>query len=214
MNEISLNVRGIAHDLNNQIMILMNALDRVTVLFPDEPDARQAVKAAEHCALLTSQLLPNPSRDTRTAGSSIREVVSEAAMLVRPLLPACNRLDIACPMDCRIGAPAAIQQALVNLCINARDAMDGPGVISIVVEHAVEHTVASVILHVRDTGPGVPAELRERIFEPLFTTKSARGGVGLGLHRVRETVQHSGGTISVGEVVPHGAWFRIVLPVV
>jgi signal transduction histidine kinase len=211
MNEIDLHVRGIAHDLNNQIMILMNALDRVAILFPDEPDARQAVKAAEHCALLAGQLVPQSNRCLLPHPSSVREIVSEAAMLVRPLLPSYNRLDVLCRVDCHIAAPsAAIQQALVNLCINARDAMDGPGLICVEAEQLAE----SVILHVRDTGPGVPPELRERIFEPYFTTRSERGGTGLGLHRVRKTVERSGGSISVETVVPHGACFRIALPAI
>jgi signal transduction histidine kinase len=216
MNDFNLNVRGIAHDLNNQIMILMNALDRVVILFPDELDARQAVRAAEHCALLAGQLLPQPQPRAQPVTSSVREIVSEAAMLVRPLLPAYNRLDVVCPVDCRIAAPPdAIQQALVNLCMNAIDAMDGPGFIRIEVEHV---EAAQLILRVRDTGPGVPHELRERIFEPYFTTRAATphalGGCGLGLHRVRETVLRSGGSISVESVFPHGACFRIALPTV
>jgi signal transduction histidine kinase len=211
MEEIEVNVRGIAHDLNNQIMILMNALDRVVILFPDELDARQAVKAAEHCALLAGQLLPQSHHRPIPVPSSLREIVSEAAMLVRPLLPAYNRLEVECRLDCWISASSeALQQALVNLCINARDAMDGPGAIGI----AAEQLDGSVILHVRDTGPGVPYELRERIFEPYFTTRSERGGTGLGLHRVRETVERAGGSISVETVFPHGACFRIVLPTV
>jgi signal transduction histidine kinase len=207
MSQINLKVSGIAHDLNNQIMILMYALDRVVTLFPDDPDARQAVKAAQHCALLVDQLVPNqrplPHR------SSVREIVSEAAMLARPLLPAYNRLEVSCRTDCYISGPSgAIEQALVNLCINARDAMDGPGVISMEAEQSAE----SVILRVRDTGPGVPLELRDSIFEPLFTTKNEWGGRGFGLARVRETVLQIGGSISVEAVFPHGASFRIVLP--
>jgi signal transduction histidine kinase len=220
MNEFNLNVRGIAHDLNNQIMILMNALDRIVTLFPDDLDAVQAVKAAGHCALLAGQLLPRWQPRAIRVTSSVREIVSEAAMQVRPLLPAYNRLDVVCPVDCRIAAPPdAIQQALVNLCMNAIDAMDGPGFIRIEVEH-VETALESrfAILSVRDTGPGVAHDLRERIFEPYFTTRAATtralGGCGLGLHRVRETVLRSGGSISVESVFPHGACFRIVLPTV
>jgi signal transduction histidine kinase len=213
MNEISLNVRGIAHDLNNQIMILMNAIDHMVILCPGEPDVMRAAKAAEHCALLTHQLLPPPQRDSLLESCSVREIVSEAAMLIRPLLPAFNRLELACPADCRIEAPpAAIQQALVNLCINAVHAMDGPGVIRIESELRGD----SVALLIRDTGPGVPRDLRERVFEPLFTTKTAptsvRGGCGLGLTRVRETVEECGGSVTVEDNFPQGACFRIVLP--
>ena len=195
MNEISLNVIGIAHDLNNQIMILMNALDRMMILCPGEPDAARAVRAAEHCALLTSQLVP-PTRPQALADRcSVKEVVSESAMLVRPLLPASNRVEVVCHTDCCIAGPAAgIRQALVTLCIHATEAMDGPGVIRI----EAEHVDVAVILSVRHTGAGAPAEFCD----------------SLGFSLLRDAIKRSWGTLSVSDVFPQGTCFRIILPAV
>ena len=210
MTDVNVFVRGIAHDLNNQIMILLHAVDRLITLCPDEPDAKYALKAAEDCARLAGQLLPN-SRERRTFHPvSLKAAVSEAAMFVRPLLPACNRLELDCRADCTIDfPPSEMQQAITNLCLNAVDAMDGPGIIRI----ATQHNSVAASISVSDTGPGVPADLRDQIFQPLFTTKSHKGGNGLGLALVKDFVEKFGGSISVHEVHPHGAEFRISLPV-
>ncbi len=211
MNNLELSVSGVAHDLNNQIMILLNSLDRIMVLCPDDADAILAMKAAEQCAGLTAQLLPRTRfpGPRRHAAVSVREIISETALLVRCLLPAHNRMDVDCRTDRHISAVVAdFQQALVNLCLNAIDAMDGPGVIRL----AAADELDAVTVSVSDTGPGVSTELREHIFEPLFTTKAGRGGCGLGLARARQTVEKLGGTISLHDVFPHGASFRIRIP--
>ncbi len=211
MNDVTITVSGVAHNLNNQIMILLNSLDRITILFPDTPDARLALKAAERCAELTAQLLPQQRRKPSFCTASLREVISETVSVVRCILPPHNRIEMDCRTDVRIAiTPADLQHALVNLCINAIDAMNGPGLIRIVA--AVESD--SVRISVEDTGPGVPEALSEAIFEPLFTTKASRGGCGLGLSRVREMIENLGGGIGVHNVFPHGACFRILLPLV
>ena len=210
MTDVNLFVRGVAHDLNNQLMVLLHALDRVMIMCPDEPDAKYALQAAEDCVKLAGQLLPNNRERRVFQPVSLKAAVSEAAMFVRPLLPACNRLEVDCRSDCTIDfAASEMNQTIVNLCLNAVDAMAGPGIIRL----TAGHTAASASLSVSDTGPGVPHELRERIFEPLFTTKSDKGGNGLGLALVKELVQKSGGKISVHDVLPHGAEFRISVPV-
>jgi signal transduction histidine kinase len=210
MTENSLAVRGVAHDLNNQLMILLNSLDRIMILDPDLPDARHAMKAAEHCAELAARLLPNARPRHANALVSVRETVSEAAMLIRVSLPPANKLEVECPADCLIHAdPFQIQQALVNLCLNAVEAMDGPGIIRL----SALQEGGMIAIAVSDTGPGVPANLQELIFDPLFTTNSAHGGCGLGLPLVRQTVERFGGTITYRDVYPRGACFRILLPI-
>lgn len=208
MNQRIVSISGIAHDLNNQVMILFNSLDKIMRDHPGNPDVSLALKAAEQCAGLTAQLLPQ-KQVTRSGFQSIREIAGETALLVRSLLPSYNRLNVECLTDCQIpNSDAEVQHILMNLCLNAMQAMDGPGVIRLTAERRRD----AVIFTVSDTGPGVPAELRDRIFDPLFTTRAERGGHGLGLARVREAVQRRGGDVEVCAVDPHGACFRICLP--
>ena len=208
MNPRSISISGIAHDLNNQLMIVLNSLDRISALNSGTPELAMAVSAAELCVELTARLLPCTT-PTLAGSASIREIASETALLVRSILPTFNRLELECPADCHVSASQAdIQQVLMNLCLNAVQAMDGPGVIRLVVTQESD----SAFLSVYDTGPGIPPEMRERIFDPLFTTKAERGGHGLGLVRVRETVHRLGGIVEVQNIHPHGAWFRIRIP--
>ena len=208
MMDTSLTVRGVAHDLNNQLMVLLNSLDRMIVLCPETADIQNAMQAAERCTELVAQLLPR-TRASRELLVSVHKAVSESAAMVRALLPDCNQLLVECHTDDKIKAESgALQQVLVNLCLNAVDAMNGPGTIRI----SARDDRDGVVISVSDTGPGVPPELRERIFEPLFTTNAARGGNGLGLARVREIVTKLGGTVSVHDVFPRGACFQVQLP--
>jgi len=109
------------------------------------------------------------------------------------------------------GDPAQLEQVVMNLLVNARDALASGGG-RIAIDLGVDR--GAVTLIVEDTGPGVPVELRERIFEPYFTTKVDREspGTGLGLATVYGVIQSHGGTIEVGDARPQGARFRITLP--
>ena len=209
MKERPLTISGIAHDLNNQIIILMFALEWICHSYPDLPEARQACKAAEQCRDLVTKLLPG-KRDAQPLPTiCVRELIQETATLIRCFLPHHTRLETECRTDCCIPAEGAeLHHALVNLCLNAMDAMEGVGIISIVAEEAGD----CLSLSVQDTGPGVPLEIRDRIFDPHFTTKSDSCGNGLGLTRVCEMVKGLNGTITLEDILPHGACFRMMLP--
>lgn len=209
MKQRNLTVSGIAHDLNNQIIILMFALDWICSSYPDLPEAHQAYKASEQCRDLVAKLLPGKRDVPPLPNVSVRALIDETASLIRCFLPTQTRLDVECYTDCSIPADGAeLHHALVNLCLNAMDAMDGPGIIRIVAEEAGE----CLSLSVQDTGPGVPFEIRDRIFEPLFTTKTDACGNGLGLARVAEMVKALNGTFMLEDILPHGACFRMTLP--
>ncbi len=209
MKQRNLTVSGIAHDLNNQIVILMFALDWITSSYPDLPEAWQACKAAGKCRDLVAKLLPDRRQPRPLPSVCVRELVEETATLIRCFLPAHTRLEVECSTDSYIPAEGAeLHHALVNLCLNAVDAMNGAGIIRIVAEDAGE----CLSLSVQDTGPGVPLEIRDRIFEPLFTTKPDSCGNGLGLSRVFEMVKELNGTLTLEDVLPHGACFRLTLP--
>jgi signal transduction histidine kinase len=209
MKQRNLTVSGIAHDLNNQIIILMFALDWICTSYPDLPEARQACKAAEQCRDLVAKLLPDKRDAQPLPNICVRELIEETANLIRCFLPTHTRLEVGCYTDCCIPADSAeLHHALVNLCLNAADALNGPGTIRMVAEEAGD----SLSLSVHDTGPGVPLELRERVFEPLFTTKTGSCGNGLGLARVADMVKTMNGTITIEDIIPHGACFRMTLP--
>ncbi len=101
-----------------------------------------------------------------------------------------------------------LQQILMNFCVNARDAMEGRG--RLVIRTARDN--GSVVLHVQDSGPGIPPGIRAHIFEPFFTTKEERG-TGLGLSVVYGLVKNYGGTVTAGNAPGGGARFSVRLPV-
>jgi signal transduction histidine kinase len=119
--------------------------------------------------------------------------------------------------------PTQIEQVILNLCVNARDAMPNGGCIAIAtrnvhvdasqaIEHSIERVGDYVSLVVSDTGQGMDAETKGRIFEPFFTTKSPEKGTGLGLATVYGIIKQSRGELSVHSEVGRGTEFRIFLP--
>jgi C4-dicarboxylate-specific signal transduction histidine kinase len=126
-------------------------------------------------------------------------------------------LELAEPLPAVRGDPRRLEQVLVNLLSNARDALDAlpsnaQRTIQIRATTAPEHR--AVLLEVSDNGPGMPADVRDRLFEPFFTTKDAGKGTGLGLSIVRTIVDECGGRIQVESEPGAGTTFRIELPTV
>jgi two-component system cell cycle sensor histidine kinase/response regulator CckA len=158
----------------------------------------------------------------------VREPVSLAALLddvvrlTRPLLE--PRITLIAPGPapdaCVLGDPVALQQALVNLILNARDVMPGDGTLSITCSSfeaapGAHESLGPGPYHaiaVSDTGPGIAPDVLPRIFDPFFTTKDVGEGSGLGLSTVRSVVQAHGGSIEAESPPGAGATFRILLP--
>jgi two-component system, cell cycle sensor histidine kinase and response regulator CckA len=138
--------------------------------------------------------------------------VRELERMLRRLLN--GQVQLTCVLDaqpCWVDADRGqLEQALVNLVVNARDAMPDGGVVAIETRSSAAND--SVALIVRDTGVGMDAATQERLFEPFFTTKSAGHGTGLGLAMVYGIVQQAGGSIQVRSAPSQGAEFRIHLP--
>jgi CheY-like chemotaxis protein len=144
-------------------------------------------------------------------------VVSRIEAMLRRVVGAQLELHVELePALARVHAdPGQLEQVLMNLAINARDAMPDGGHLTIGTANAdLREGVAGVELRVRDTGIGMDAATRARIFEPFFTTKDVGKGTGLGLAMVYGIVQQSGGTIAVESAPGAGSTFRIVLPAV
>jgi signal transduction histidine kinase len=206
---------GVAHDFNN----LLTAILGQTEILMDEaksPEARDALgeiqAAAERAAAVTSQLLAfgrkQPSKPARV---DLNAMLRDLDGLLRRLL---GDIDVRTHYT---GSPAIVfvdriklEQVVVNLAVNGRDAMPNGGMLTIRTEDA-EHGQARLV--VEDDGVGMPAEVRDRVFEAFFTTKGDHG-TGLGLASAREIITEAGGDIAVDSQLGHGTRFTIVLPTV
>jgi len=214
---------GIAHDFNNLLMVIMGHGELLRRSF-EADDARlrkvqHVMGAAERAARLVRQLLAFSRKqvlEPRTV--DLNALVSDTARMLRPLLG--EDVEVVTRLDPGLGHvrvdPAQIDQVLVNLAVNARDAMPGGG--TLFLETAEVEPAEAVLpgpqaaLTVRDTGHGMDEGTRARAFEPFFTTKGASGGSGLGLSMVYGIVQQSGGHIALESQPGQGSSFRILLP--
>ena len=220
---------GVAHDFNNLLTpILGNAEAALSELGPDHPlaaDLRGIVEAAERAGGLTSQLLAfgrrQVLRDRRLDLNA--EVEALHGMLRRTIGEDVEvRLSLEPGLWAVRGDPSQIHQVLLNLAVNARDAMPRGGVLSIATRNVPaaaapdragqERPRDLVELTVTDSGVGIPDEVRARLFEPFFTTKGPGRGTGLGLSTVLGVVQQHGGEIEVRSAPGEGATFRVLLP--
>ncbi|MFQ5418136.1 MAG: PAS domain S-box protein, partial [Myxococcota bacterium] len=222
---------GIAHDFNNQLTVMLGNARFVLGQVEDDPELKDALtdlnRAADHCAQLTRSLLAFSRRGAASPSSlSVSEVVSEAEELLRPLIPSSIDFEVSHhPTADRVEADATqLQQVLVNLAVNARDAMADGG--SLVITTGSRHLDAAaaarlglaesgkyVELAVIDTGSGIDDATLARVFEPFFTTKPLGEGTGLGLATAYGIVTECGGAIEVDTTVGAGTTFRVFLPV-
>jgi two-component system, cell cycle sensor histidine kinase and response regulator CckA len=223
---------GVAHDFNNYLLVLSvhaSQLREERHLSAEAMESVEAIQSAcERCASLTGQLLTfsrkRPSSTVRER-FDLRELVERTAPMLRTVLGAeCELLVTgdACPTPIQADA-ALVEQLLMNLAVNARDAMPGGGRLGIHVESVVRDrpsprsgerstTKTYVRMAVQDTGTGIRPEDRGRIFEPFFTTKQAGRGTGLGLAMVYGIVEETGGFIDVESEVGHGTIFLVHFP--
>lgn len=221
---------GVAHDFNNLLMVMGAHLDRIRDrLLPDDPlsaDAAEIHNAVQRAAALTSQLLAFSRKQfLQPRVLDVASVLSGVAKMLARLLPENIELKITSEPDlARVKVDQSqLEQALLNLALNARDAMPGGGTLTIQAQsiqfdeaqnwrHSTVQPGAYVMLAVSDTGTGMDAATQARIFEPFFTTKEPGKGTGLGLPMVYGVVQQSGGAISVYSEPGQGTTFKIFFP--
>ncbi len=184
---------GIAHDINNQLHLIVNHLALT--------DLEGAHQAAERCSALTASLLDfckgDPiEMDSTNPGAFLRHFVTQLR------LPEGIDLHLKVPalLPAIAADPLALTRALTNLIDNACDAMDGHGTLRI--------TASPRAIEVADSGEGIPAENVKQIFEPFFTTKG-RQGTGLGLSIVRELMRQQGGSVGVHSEPGRGTQFTL-----
>jgi PAS domain S-box-containing protein len=220
---------GIAHDFNNQLTGILGFAEFLSMQLTDDDLRDQAeliVRAAERSADLTAQLLAfarkGPFRSlTFDVHGIIHDVVAILERSIDKRIRITTELHAAMPFV--QGDPHQLQNALLNLALNARDAMPGGGEIHLVTrdypdppaggrEGLTTEVDPLVCLEVRDQGAGISDEVRERMFEPFFTTKPAGKGTGMGLAAVYGTVQRHGGHLEVETALGVGSTFRVLLP--
>lgn len=221
---------GIAHDFNNILAIILGYATRLEVAAskPEElPKATRAIKeAVERGATLVQQLLTAAQQsEARFAPLDLNMVVAEAVDMLKSTFPktVSFRLDLRTGLAPVLGDRSQLHQVLLNLCVNARDAMPAGGEIALETRVATaaevaEHFTGSepgdyAALSIRDTGSGMSSDVRPHIFEPFFTTKERGKGTGLGLSVVYGVVNHHRGFIHVDTQPGRGTTFTIYLPV-
>jgi len=221
---------GIAHDFNNLLTVIKGysclVLDRVK---DDEQLARevgQIEKAAEKAATLTRQLLAFSRRQVlQPRNINLNAIVASVDNMLRRVIG--EHIEIVNRFAPDLGTvradPSQIEQVILNLAVNARDAMPGGGKVTLITSNVTLDDNFSrenigvrpgrfVLLEVGDTGHGMDAETQRHVFEPFFTTKELGKGTGLGLSTVYGIVKQSEGYIAVESAVGKGTTFRIYLP--
>jgi len=207
---------GVAHDFNNLLQALLSTVEVMKVGDVDREKVSGTVQELEthvrRGAALTRQLLLFARREmVRSEPVDLNQIVASATTLLRRVVRETTRLAVdLCPEPLPLhGDRGQLEQVLVNLVVNASDAMPEGGEVTI---RSGRMSAVEVWVEVSDTGVGIPAEVRGRIFEPFFTTKAAERGTGLGLAVVHGIVTQHGGRMEVTSEPGAGSTFRVVLP--
>ena len=214
---------GVAHDFNNLLMVITGHLHMLKKIAGNDAKSLRAIQAIETAtqrgASLTRQLLTfarrqnvNPqSIDLRDSIHSVREVLNTGLGSAVQL-----RIDLDDGLWPVMVDPAELETALVNLIINARDAMPGGGSVSVRANNIHLDDGARkgdhVAIEVKDTGMGIPPDIVAKVFDPFFTTKPIGKGTGLGLSQVHGFAHQAGGTVAVASELGKGTTFTICLP--
>jgi signal transduction histidine kinase len=221
---------GLAHDFNNLLAIIIGNLDLLKEELSANPTARElaelALEASLRGAELTRRLLAFSRRQPlQPKIIGLNDIVASTTDLLRRTLGEAIeiRLKLADDLCPALADPAQVESALVNLAVNARDAMPTGGVLAIDTANMhLDQQYAALnaevtpgdfaMMAVTDTGTGMPPEIVDRVFEPFFTTKDASKGTGLGLSMIYGFVKQSGGHVKIYSEVGHGTTIRLYLP--
>ncbi len=220
---------GIAHDFNNIIQAIIGYTFLLKERVGEGTEPAEQVEAIEKASLRAAELTGQLLRFARGGKfekrrCDLNEVVEKVVAMIRPTFD--RSIDIRTALSpgraALEGDSVQLEQALLNLCINARDAMPGGGTLLIETRDISSPADGGapdsrgpggfIALSVADTGAGIPPEIRPRIFEPFFSTKEPGKGTGMGLAMVYGIVSRHGGRIDVASAVGSGTTFRILLP--
>ena len=204
---------GVAHDFNNLLAVMLIAVESAAAAVPDDDPLREdladAADAARRGRSLTRQLLTFARREeSRPTTVALNEIVENMADLLRRIAGPGVGLSVTLAADAGavVADPGQLEQVLLNLVANARDAMPAGGAVTV----ETAQSDGDVRLTVRDTGVGIPPEVRPHLFEPFFTTKT--DGYGLGLATVYGVVTRAGGRVDVESAPNAGTVFHLYFP--
>lgn len=225
---------GIAHDLNNIFTPILAAAQLLTLKLTDLDDRSQSLllmleESSKRGANLVKQILAFArGTETKRTVLQIRHVLADVVQVMRQTFP--KNIDIrlslsSTELEMMLADPTQLHQVVMNLCVNARDAMSNGGTLTIAAENRLlDETYTKmhldarigryVVVTVTDTGVGIPPEFMDRIFDPFFTTKEPGKGTGLGLSTVIGIVKNHGGFVNVYSEVNHGTQIQVYLPAV
>ena len=221
---------GVAHDFNNMLTVITGTTETLVAGLARQPELQNVARliddAAERCAELIKHLLAFARKQTlQPRNVDINNAVLDIEKLLRPTLG--ERIEIETILERGNTTshidPSLLANSVLNMAINARDAMPGGGKLlletrNVVLDEAYAEANADVrpgpyvMLAVSDTGTGMPADIRDKVFEPFFTTKEVGKGSGLGLSMVYGFVKQSGGHIKIYSEPGHGTTIRLYLP--
>jgi two-component system cell cycle sensor histidine kinase/response regulator CckA len=219
---------GIAHDLNNALAPIMMGVELIKMHYPQETKVIEMIEtSAKRGADMVRQLL-NFAKGAEGERASVRpeRLIAEIQNMMKGSFPKNIQVVVKCDakLPTVLGDATQLHQVLLNLCVNARDAMPHGGTLTVLAQtREVDAVYASsvpeakpghyVALRVRDTGTGIPPEVLDRIFDPFFTTKGPEKGTGLGLSTVMGIVKGHGGFLQVYSQPGQGSTFTVYLPV-
>jgi len=222
---------GIAHDFNNLLTAINSysdiIMDNLDIDDPTRQDVEEIQKAGERAAMLTRQLLAFGRKQImQPKVININESIKDLLNMLRRIIGDNIELKISLLPDLKLiyADPAQIQQVVINLCINARDAMAKGGMLTIKTQNITEMDILEhkqgrrtgqdfVELQIIDTGTGIDKAIQQRIFEPFFTTKEISKGTGLGLSVVYGIVKQHQGIIQLDSIKNKGTNFKLYFPV-
>lgn len=221
---------GVAHDFNNMLTVITGTTETLVAELARQPELQSVARliddAAERCAELIKHLLAFARKQTlQPRNVDINHAVLDIEKLLRPTLG--EQIEIETILERGNTTshidPSQLANSVLNMAINARDAMPDGGKLlletrNVVLDEAYAEANADmrpgpyVMLAVSDTGTGMPADIRDKVFEPFFTTKEVGKGSGLGLSMVYGFVKQSGGHIKIYSEPGHGTTIRLYLP--
>lgn len=218
---------GVAHDFNNVLTVITGTIEIIQEGLADKPQlaaiAQLIDDAASRGAEITSQLLTFARRQPLEPREiDVNGLVVETAKLLRPILGEHVEIVTRLADDAWLAMadPSQLSSAIVNLAVNARDAMPDGGTLTLETANRELDSTGNgdgdagsyVMVAVADTGHGIPADIRDRVFEPFFTTKGLGRGTGLGLSMVYGFAKQTGGTVAIESEEGRGTVMRLFLP--